>query len=448
MLPTPKTEKELEDGVSSSGGWAFGVASMQGWRLRMEDSHLALPDFDLERKLGLFGVFDGHGGAAVAQVAAERLPAVLRGQPALAEGNYPEALYETFMQLDKFLDSSKGRKEVIQRTALAPPSEEDDSDEDCLFAEEEGEEEEEELDPDDEDMDEDDRQMLQNLLAHSEADEPTSNDLWCNGQGPDCCGCTAVVALVCGGEEPKVFVANAGDSRGILISGRRGKPLSKDHKPMLKSERERIMKAGGFVGSPEEGGRVDGNLSLSRAFGDFAYKKNRKLKPTEQKITCEPEIRCHKLDPADRYVVLGCDGIWEKASNQDVTRFLLQSLSGGPTGGTENAVALSQACAKFLDANLAPTLWAYRGLGCDNMTLMAIDLLANTAPPSAPTATPVTILGNKPRAVLRLKKFGAKHGVLSNSLVSAGLRAPVRRKMLVLQRWLHTPKNKRRTRRC
>ena len=36
--------------------------------------HLALPDFDLERNFGLFGVFDGHGGSAVAELAAERLP--------------------------------------------------------------------------------------------------------------------------------------------------------------------------------------------------------------------------------------------------------------------------------------------------------------------------------------------------------------------------------------
>ena len=28
---------------------------------------MALPDFDTERELALFGVFDGHGGAAVQQ---------------------------------------------------------------------------------------------------------------------------------------------------------------------------------------------------------------------------------------------------------------------------------------------------------------------------------------------------------------------------------------------
>ncbi|CAK0898395.1 unnamed protein product, partial [Prorocentrum cordatum] len=55
--------------------------------------------------------------------------------------------------------------------------------------------------------------------------------------------------------------------------------------------------AGGFVTSE---GRVDGNLNLSRALGDFAYKKDPKLKQTEQKISCEAEMRTRALTAADR----------------------------------------------------------------------------------------------------------------------------------------------------
>jgi serine/threonine protein phosphatase PrpC len=39
--------------------------------------------------------------------------------------------------------------------------------------------------------------------------------------------------------------------------------LSRDHKPELEAERERIRSAGGFVLM----GRVNGNLNLSRAIG-------------------------------------------------------------------------------------------------------------------------------------------------------------------------------------
>lgn len=39
--------------------------------------------------------------------------------------------------------------------------------------------------------------------------------------------------------------------------------LSRDHKPELEAERDRILKAGGFI----HAGRVNGSLNLSRAIG-------------------------------------------------------------------------------------------------------------------------------------------------------------------------------------
>ena len=44
--------------------------------------------------------------------------------------------------------------------------------------------------------------------------------------------------------------------------------LSEDHKPDNDEEKNRIESAKHFV----EDSRVDGNLALSRAFGDFQYK--------------------------------------------------------------------------------------------------------------------------------------------------------------------------------
>ncbi len=47
--------------------------------------------------------------------------------------------------------------------------------------------------------------------------------------------------------------------------------LSEDHKPDNESERKRIEAAGGSVSE----NRVNGNLALSRALGDFEYKQNK-----------------------------------------------------------------------------------------------------------------------------------------------------------------------------
>jgi serine/threonine protein phosphatase PrpC len=45
--------------------------------------------------------------------------------------------------------------------------------------------------------------------------------------------------------------------------------LSMDHKPTNPGERMRIQKAGSFINAE---GRVDGNLNLSRAIGDYFHK--------------------------------------------------------------------------------------------------------------------------------------------------------------------------------
>ena len=64
-LDTPVTDKNPETGSNNMCKW--GVCSMQGWRVGMEDSHIA-ESIELPNKTQgtLFGVFDGHGGKEVA----------------------------------------------------------------------------------------------------------------------------------------------------------------------------------------------------------------------------------------------------------------------------------------------------------------------------------------------------------------------------------------------
>lgn len=46
--------------------------------------------------------------------------------------------------------------------------------------------------------------------------------------------------------------------------------LSKDHKPDLEIEKDRILKAGGFI----QYGRVNGSLNLARAIGTLSFLKS------------------------------------------------------------------------------------------------------------------------------------------------------------------------------
>lgn len=76
-------------------------------------------------------------------------------------------------------------------------------------------------------------------------------------------GTTACVVFI---SESHIYCSNSGDSRGVLSRGNKGViGLSDDHKPDNAGELARIEKAGHHV----EDSRVDGNLALSRAFGDF-----------------------------------------------------------------------------------------------------------------------------------------------------------------------------------
>ena len=115
-------------------------------------------------------------------------------------------------------------------------------------------------------------------------------------------GSTAVVALVTPSYE--LIAANVGDSRIVLSSKGEAIPLSMDHKPTVAAEMARIRQAGGFV----ENGRVNGALALSRAVGDFEYKKKENLGPEAQMVTAHCDIVERKLIPDDEFIVMACDG--------------------------------------------------------------------------------------------------------------------------------------------
>ncbi|KAI8070257.1 phosphatase 2C-like domain-containing protein [Thamnidium elegans] len=173
-------------------------------------------------------------------------------------------------------------------------------------------------------------------------------------------GCTAVTALVT--DEDEIIVANAGDSRAVISIAGKVKPLSYDHKPTDEAEMERIINAGGFV----DFGRVNGNLALSRAIGDFEFKQNEKLPAEKQAVTCNPDIITHKITKDDEFFVLACDGIWDCMSNQEVVDFV--------HSGVAEDKALETICENMMDHCLADAQTS-NGLGYDNMSVMIIGIL-------------------------------------------------------------------------
>ena len=141
---------------------------------------------------------------------------------------------------------------------------------------------------------------------------------WANGQ--DRSGTTAVVAMV---SPTHIIWGNCGDSRGILCRNSSIQFATQDHKPFNDSERKRIEKAGGTVMMQ----RVNGSLAVSRALGDFDYKRAVNLPATEQLVSPEPDLMVVARDSQqDEFMLLACDGIYDVMQNDEVVKYVRHRL--------------------------------------------------------------------------------------------------------------------------
>jgi len=265
FLEKPKTEKHNASGKSQD--LRYGLGSMQGWRVDMEDAHATVLQLDEQRwsQWSYFGIFDGHAGYRTAIKSSEKLhQRILTSLNSLVQDS-KMSLPITSSQLDysKFEMAIK----------------------DAYFKfDQEWREENRNQNPDDKS------------------------------------GSTAISCLI---DSERVYFLNVGDSRGILVSNE-GRILlaTKDHKPSDQAERQRIQEAGGTVLIQ----RVNGSLAVSRALGDFEYKNNPNRRPDQQLVSPEPEISYYnrtKIDETIAFIVLACDGIWDVMTNEELATFIL-----------------------------------------------------------------------------------------------------------------------------
>lgn len=114
-----------------------------------------------------------------------------------------------------------------------------------------------------------------------------------------------------------IYVMNLGDSRAIKCDGNNiAIPFTKDHKPNVIEEKNRIHDLAGTIKFDGEDWRVK-NLSLSRAFGDL---------DTRPYVSYIPDIFKYEIAKSDKFIVMGCDGLWDVMSNQDVVNFILEII--------------------------------------------------------------------------------------------------------------------------
>lgn len=156
--------------------------------------------------------------------------------------------------------------------------------------------------------------------------------------GDDQSGCTAIVGII---TNTHVIVANSGDARGILMQGDGTvKAMSFDHKPTNPEEKARIEAAGGCVSMH----RVNGDLAVSRALGDFTYKQKESVPAKDQMVSAFPDIEIAERDGKEQFLLLCCDGIWDVMSNDDAGAFVKEKIEGKYKGELNSRV-----CARLLN---------------------------------------------------------------------------------------------------
>jgi serine/threonine protein phosphatase PrpC len=171
-------------------------------------------------------------------------------------------------------------------------------------------------------------------------------------------GSTGTFAIVRPDDSNRCFhlrIGNVGDSRvllgradGTMVegSGTDG-GLTTDHKPDHPLERARIDRTGGTVELVQGVARVNGDLAVSRAFGDEPHKRTGPSLE-EQPVSADPEFTHITCDSTD-FLMLVCDGISEgDFPNREVVKLAAEELRRGGESPDPGAAATA-VCRMALD---------------------------------------------------------------------------------------------------
>ena len=248
---------------------------------------------EFEAEKHIFGVFDGHGGGEVAKYAKRHFEKGLRDIEEFKQSDFKEGLRKGFLKVDESLNAG-GLEEVAQTKRDNPPLK---SPLMKILNEVQG-------------------KKAQAAITN-EGEENKEDDL-----ALDSIGYTANVVMI-DYDRSKIFVANAGDSRCVMGKAGNCVPMSFDHKPECEVEIARIHAAGSVITE----GRVDGHLNLTRALGDLKFKKKEELTPEQHSITANPDTFEYEFGADCDFILMGCDGVWEVKSNEQMVEWVYKKLA-------------------------------------------------------------------------------------------------------------------------
>ncbi|CAI5715641.1 unnamed protein product [Peronospora destructor] len=261
----------------------IGVSLAQGARQYMEDRYSAVErlfedEMDAESSPSLLAVYDGHNGAYASEYARRRFKDLLAGNKDLV---------------------------TISRRARYAALTANDVENIC--------------------------ELLADAFATVDA-EILQRTVILNKRD----GSTVLLGLLVGG---KLFVANLGDSRGVLAQADDNSEasddevetpsavrLSIDHKPDLKEEMDRVQEAGGkviFSGCWRVAhDQIALRLAISRSLGDHPLKTNLPSSCSAPLVSVIPDVRVLNVEAAGEYLVFASDGLWDRLSDDDAAKIV------------------------------------------------------------------------------------------------------------------------------
>ncbi|KAJ3671206.1 hypothetical protein LUZ60_008632 [Juncus effusus] len=156
-------------------------------------------------------------------------------------------------------------------------------------------------------------------------------------------GATATVMLL---KSDLLIISHVGDSAVVISRGGRAEVLTNPHRPygnnrVSLAEVKRIRAAGGWINE----GRICGEISVSRAFGDmrFKTKKNEMLRKGVEEgrwtekfvsrikfkgdlVTAVPDIYTVELSSDAEFVMLASDGLWDYMKTSEAVNIVRNQL--------------------------------------------------------------------------------------------------------------------------
>ena len=149
-----------------------------------------------------------------------------------------------------------------------------------------------------------------------------------NGEIKDASGSCGIIAMI---KDRKCIIANVGDSRLVIFKNGKISFTTEDHKPDSEVEKRRIELAGGKIYQTpslfplyQNGKQIEipwrvlpGRLSVSRTFGDIEA-KDEKFGGMKGVVVALPDITEIELDDEYNFIVIGCDGIFDVLTNEEL----------------------------------------------------------------------------------------------------------------------------------